>query len=667
MTAAGLLMGAGWVYAGNDAVPLGHKDFYPSPERPVGWRGDGNGAFPGATPVTFWREGTVAMVEKEIAQWGDAGGNLRGTFKKQKVPVFADQNAVNIVWKTEMPGFAHSQPIVVGDRAFTTADPNFLVCVDVNTGKILWQQELDVFELMGQAPEEAKKNRRLLDLSRAVSAVVYNIVNNYIRVNPNVMVDNLPRWRENLAELRGSLTAALPIDTRGDIQRTIEAIDAAVVEMDLALKRKEWDSDSRKEVAGKLLPLVKAILGKFDFGWQQISAWMIKEYDLHPTGHWTSWVGWTFATPVSDGRHVFVTFGHHQAACFDLSGKLIWAQKVPLPKGDKGSGFDARDLKHGSSPILTDGVLTMQFPTGVMVGLDQKTGKTVWERPERTNLATGKALRLKDGTQVLVRSNGQVIRLKDGVILVTPTGLRTDHNLPASIIGIDDIFYYPNNPKGNGPCHLEAFRCEQKISGVELTQLWRFPKEENGRMGSGNSPILTDRYIIHPQGSIVDRATGEELAVKENGTRFKTGIFRTDASPILAGDVVIVLGSANSRQTTPGMVERAGDIMCPSWALKLDPDGKLTKISEDNYLGGANLPRMQALETYVPKAYAKGLWSRDGEGVPDNFGSGSPFAQGNRIFIRSSSHLYCIGDPKVPYDWNPSSRPADISATLKSK
>src|SRR4051812_22398709 len=30
-------------------VPLGHKDFYPSPDRPVGFRGDGNGYFPGAT------------------------------------------------------------------------------------------------------------------------------------------------------------------------------------------------------------------------------------------------------------------------------------------------------------------------------------------------------------------------------------------------------------------------------------------------------------------------------------------------------------------------------------------------------------------------------------------------------------------------------------------
>jgi len=28
----------------------------------------------------------------------------------------------------------------------------------------------------------------------------------------------------------------------------------------------------------------------------------------------------------------------------------------------------------------------------------------------------------------------------------------------------------------------------------------------------------------------------------------------------------------------------------------------------------------------------------------------------NRLFIRTVGHLYCIGDPKVAYNWNPKSR-----------
>jgi len=39
-------------------VPLGSLDFRPTPERPVGWRGDWTGRFPGATPPRTWSRRT---------------------------------------------------------------------------------------------------------------------------------------------------------------------------------------------------------------------------------------------------------------------------------------------------------------------------------------------------------------------------------------------------------------------------------------------------------------------------------------------------------------------------------------------------------------------------------------------------------------------------------
>src|SRR5450755_2495214 len=38
----------------SDKGPLGSTDFHPSAQRPVGWRGDGSGRFPGATPPVEW-------------------------------------------------------------------------------------------------------------------------------------------------------------------------------------------------------------------------------------------------------------------------------------------------------------------------------------------------------------------------------------------------------------------------------------------------------------------------------------------------------------------------------------------------------------------------------------------------------------------------------------
>lgn len=92
---------------GNDKAPLGSPEFYPSPERPIGWRGDGSGCYPGANPPTTWSR-------------NDAGE------KK------------NILWEVKMPCYSWAMPVIVGDRLFVRSDPYDMVCMDKNTGKLLW-------------------------------------------------------------------------------------------------------------------------------------------------------------------------------------------------------------------------------------------------------------------------------------------------------------------------------------------------------------------------------------------------------------------------------------------------------------------------------------------------------------------------------------------------
>jgi len=62
---------------------------------------------------------------------------------EQDVP--ADWSPENAAWKTAMPGEGHASPIVWGDRVFTVAAAReqrdrMLVCLDRQTGEILWQQ-----------------------------------------------------------------------------------------------------------------------------------------------------------------------------------------------------------------------------------------------------------------------------------------------------------------------------------------------------------------------------------------------------------------------------------------------------------------------------------------------------------------------------------------------
>lgn len=75
----------------------------PSPEQPVGWRGDGSGRYPTAEPLIRWSAKS------------------------------------DILWKTEV-GSGVSSPIVVGSRLFITAEPDLLICLDSDTGKELWRK-----------------------------------------------------------------------------------------------------------------------------------------------------------------------------------------------------------------------------------------------------------------------------------------------------------------------------------------------------------------------------------------------------------------------------------------------------------------------------------------------------------------------------------------------
>ena len=60
-----LLIASFATWAAGDKAQLGSPNFYPSPEHPVGWRGDGSGRFPGATPPTVWSR-RLADVTSEI-------------------------------------------------------------------------------------------------------------------------------------------------------------------------------------------------------------------------------------------------------------------------------------------------------------------------------------------------------------------------------------------------------------------------------------------------------------------------------------------------------------------------------------------------------------------------------------------------------------------------
>ena len=149
------LLGAVCAVESTPVPPYGAADFVPTAQTPIGYRADGNGWYPGANPPIEWWDGTPEWKAIKTT-WNNETHNFL-------VP--ADKRSKNILWKAPLPGISDSQPIVVGDRVLTICDPDLVLCHDVLSGKLLWQDKLAVMLLpvlgkdrksLDPAPDPAK-------------------------------------------------------------------------------------------------------------------------------------------------------------------------------------------------------------------------------------------------------------------------------------------------------------------------------------------------------------------------------------------------------------------------------------------------------------------------------------------------------------------------------
>ena len=644
-------------------VPYGHKDFYPSPERPVGFRGDGNGAFPGATPVISFREGDVTQIEMEVALWGDAGGNQLGTFKKTKVPVLANDKRVNVVWKTEMPGFSNSSPIVVGDRVFCMADPYTLVCVDIPTGKILWQRDINPLELQGLPKEQCERCTELMEITWAVHSIEGALLGNYGHLGEKEFTESLrASLRERYALLHKLALQAVERDPAKEfgaqeLLTKVEEIQKVIEAEPLGPK---------DQSAGEAL--VKR-LGKMALH-MCIEGPIRKRFGIYVKDHWAGMVNHEFPTPVSDGARVCVSLGQGQVAAYDLSGNRLWAKHFPVKKPR-----DFNRCMHCPSPLLIGNVLVVQ-QFEALVGLNKATGEVLWQNPDITtkasfNMGTSRHVRVGTGAgarDLICTTFGDVVDANTGKVLanvVEKTPWTRWDVAPPVMATPGGVVFWRDQSVNENVLYSVSLDPTGQVQTKKIAALTTRPGTNIG----GHALILDgDRLICTRGWALYDMTTGNMSLVtpiQKERVRFE------GVGAILAGQYVIGRQKGNDDDN---LRNRADELLFTDYAVvDLTDAAKPKVIQNQNILGGFHKPHVRHIEKWLPELDQKGWVTRTSRpakamwammGVPPNWGFSSPAAQGNRLFLRSHSHLYCIGDPNVPYDWNPASRPQDISQSL---
>ena len=85
----------------------------------AGWRTDGSGKYPTATPPTEWSA------------------------------------TKNVIWSTPMPSKSNASPVLLGGNIYVCSEPATLLCINADDGKIVWQKTSTIEE--ATKPEDAEK------------------------------------------------------------------------------------------------------------------------------------------------------------------------------------------------------------------------------------------------------------------------------------------------------------------------------------------------------------------------------------------------------------------------------------------------------------------------------------------------------------------------------
>jgi len=601
--------------ASAESAPYGHPDFYPSPERPVGWRGDGSGRFPGATPPLEWADGTVLSdapiaVARKVTRKKHA--------KKMKVTRRDPAKEHGIRWKTCMPNWSNASPIVVGDRVFVMSEPTdiapLLIGLDAKTGRILWRSEVDHLK---EIPDSDDARRRWSEYHKLRRRLFRLAAEQWLRDAG----EEVPGWTERAAalgidELKGSrVLGGWQSDFSGP---GVAALAARI--------------DGR-ESGGQ-----RTRLDKFNcvtLPWE--SQLVTDKTGLKTKGN--VYVGYTHGTPVCDGERVYVFTGHNCAAAFDLDGKEQWTTWLGQWTNCSRSGIDVGWMDFTQSPVLVDGRLLVAN-NQYLTCLDAGDGEVLWRRevdPANANgeltprcsqclLTTGVALRLEGGAYFLWY-DGLVYRVADGEPVSERIYGRDAFYIGGCPIVEGNVVVYPSflskeKRKKKWMGALAAVELQVKGDRVVHRKLWRHElagqATHNGVCHDGRLyvPMHGVAHKPLPAETIRDLVTGEVVGEGPFIADHVTGL-------VQGGDHLFTLES-DPKSGNSGFAE----------FHVYDLAGKEVAV---NLLSG---PRNEERMALIRSESGTEFWS-DYRSVGHCYAT--PFFLGDCIYVRTRDEVICIG------------------------
>jgi outer membrane protein assembly factor BamB len=276
--------------------------------------------------------------------------------------------------------------------------------------------------------------------------------------------------------------------------------------------------------------------------WERTTTEAIPHEGHHPTANFAPY------SPVTDGEHVWASFGSRGLYCYDLDGNLKWS--ADLIKMSKRMKFG-----EGSSPALAgDAIIVLLDHEGdsKITAFDKDSGKILWEadRRERTNWTTPVPVQVGDTLEVVTSATNSVrsYNAKTGELIWETKG-QTLNTIPSPLIGFGNV-YCTSGFRGHS---LQAITLGN--SGV-LTDTDAIAWEVDHGTPYVASPVLYDDkiYLLADLKAILscyDANTGKPLFADQR----LSGLKQIYASPVGAGGHVYI----PDREGTTMVIKHSGE------------------------------------------------------------------------------------------------------------
>ncbi len=314
--------------------------------------------------------------------------------------------------------------------------------------------------------------------------------------------------------------------------------------------------------------------------WQKTARQVVPHEGHHPTSTFAS------ASPVTDGQHVWVSFGSRGIFCYDLAGNEQWHKDLGQMKTRNAFG-------EGASPALYNDTLVVPWDhegDSFIVAMNAATGQEKWRKPRDESTTWATPLIVPHAGRVQVITNGQNrVRSYDlaNGDLIWECGGQGPNPIPSPVLVDDSVVV---------------------MTGFQRFAAYSIPLDSKGDITDTDKPT----WKIN------------------DGTPYV-------ASPLLYDDLLYFTKDRGNLLTS--LDARSGDILIDRKRL---PDISSIYASPVGAAGRVYISSREGKTIVLEQGRDKELKViRTNELAGDSIDA-SPALVGNEMFLRSGNHLYCI-------------------------